>query len=69
MENIKYNPQEIAEMICKLAAEEGKEVNGKTVEECTEALYQLKAIAENPYNFDFYCTLYGILECLTEKYK
>ncbi len=66
MDNVQYYPQEIAETLCKLA---DGEADGKPVEECTEALYQLKAIAENPYNSDYYRTLYKVLERLTERHE
>ncbi len=66
MENIKYYPNEIAETLCKLS---GEAVTEKVIEECTETLYQLKAIAENPYNSDYYRTLYKVLEKVTEKHE
>ena len=46
METI-YYPDEIAETLCKLAFDFPDE---KTIKECTEALHDLRAIAENPYN-------------------
>lgn len=54
-------PEEIARKLCELAFDDPKE---KTIEECTEALYQLKAIAENPYNSDCYRTLYRVFETI-----
>lgn len=59
MENLRYYPDEIAEKLCYLA-NEGKD--GKIYDECTEALYQLLATAQNPYNADYYRTLYKVLE-------
>lgn len=54
-------PEEIAKKICELAFDDPEE---KTIEECTEALCQLKAIAENPYNSDYYRVFYRVLEAL-----
>ena len=52
-------PNEIAEKLCNLAMENPDE---KTVAECSDALYNLKAIAENSYNSDCYKVLYQVLE-------
>ena len=60
METI-YYPDEIAETLCKLAFDFPDE---KTIKECTEALHDLRAIAENPYNKDYFRTLYKVLETL-----
>lgn len=57
-------PEEIAQTLCKLAEDEPDE---KTVQDCEEAIYQLAAIAENPYNSDYYRTLYKVLEEIAKK--
>lgn len=56
-----YYSDEIAETLCKLAFDFPDE---KTVKECAEALHDLRAIAENPYNKDYFRILYKVLETL-----
>ena len=58
------HPDEIAQTLCKLAAENSDE---KTLQECEEAIYQLAAIAENPYNSDYYRTLYKVLDEIVKR--
>lgn len=36
------------------------------VKQIVDALYQLQAIAENPYNSDYYRVFYRLLEDITE---
>lgn len=57
-------PDEIAQTLCNLASENPDE---QTVNDCEEAIYQLAAIAENPYNSDYYRTLYKVLEEIVKK--
>lgn len=57
-------PEEIAQTLCKLAADEPDE---KTVQECEEVIYNLLAIAENPLNCDYYRTLYKVLEEIVKR--
>lgn len=57
-----YHPQEIAETLCKLAYDKPDK---ELVKECIKAVYELKAIAENPYNSDYYRTFYSLLEQIT----
>lgn len=52
------HPYEIAQTLCDMALDRPDE---QTVHDCMEALYQLKAIAENPYNSDYYRILYNVL--------
>jgi len=59
-----YYPDEIAETLCKLAFEYPGD---DTIHEVEEALYQLKATAENPYNRDYYRILYRVLEKIAER--
>lgn len=56
-----YYPGDIADAFCELL----KIDNSTTKEQLEDALYQLKAIVENPYNSQFYTTLYMVLESLT----
>lgn len=56
-----YYPGEIAEAIFKAASDDDPEEHAKEIEEMTDALYQLKAIAENKYNSEYYRTLYKYL--------
>lgn len=68
--NVEIYPDEIAEALCDLAAR-GKEADeqllvGKpgliVLNECEKAISHLKATAENPYNFEYFRTLYKVLE-------
>lgn len=52
-----YNGEDIAE---KLMSISGIEDNG-IKEELTDAIYQVKAMAENPYNSDHWRILYNVL--------
>lgn len=55
-------PDDIAQALCKMVG-----VTDETeIKDCTEALYQLHAIAQNEYNSDFYRTFYAVLSKLTE---
>lgn len=56
-----YYPGEIAEAIFKAASDDDPEEHTKEIEEMTDALYRLKAIAENKYNSEYYRTLYKYL--------
>lgn len=58
-----YYPDEIAEAI--IAAGNGHIEHKEGI---TEALYQLKAMAENPYNSDYWRELYAALENLALYY-
>ena len=53
-----YFPNEIAEALAKLAGETDPEIIGNA----GGALYDLKAICENPYNMKYYRDLYRLLE-------
>ena len=52
-----FDVEDITEQLLKLVNIESQEI--KT--DLNEALYQLKAVANNPYNSDYYRTLYNIL--------
>lgn len=63
---IEKHPQEIANKLFELSKdmdfadyEEDKE---KILSDLENALYYLKAVAENPYNAEYFRTLYKILE-------
>lgn len=68
--NVEIYPDEIAEALIALAAR-GKEADeqflvGKpwliVLNECEKAISHLKATAENPYNLEYFRTLYKVLE-------
>lgn len=58
-----YYPGEIAAALCGYIGETDPAI----VDRLDFALYQLKAICENPYNSDHYTDLYRALERFTEK--
>lgn len=57
-----YDCNDIAE---KLIALSNLEENEELCEELLNALYQIKAIAQNPYNSDYYRVLYNVLLAIT----
>ena len=57
--NIEYYPEELAVTLCKIAYDKPDK---DLITACTEALYELKAMAENPYNSDYFRTFYRLLE-------
>lgn len=61
--NVIYYPDEIAEILCNLAFDNP---NQEIINDCEEALFQLKMTADNPYNSDYYRTLYQVFEKITE---
>lgn len=61
-----YYPDEIAEAIIAAAYNPNEEKPNK--DELTEALYQLKAMAQNPYSSDYWRELYAALENLALYY-
>ena len=52
-----YNSEDITEKLLNIAEIKDEEIK----EELTEAICQLKAIAENPYNSDRWRILYNVL--------
>ena len=67
-----YFPEEIARaLVCLSSISENMTENDEksTVEACENALYQLMAIAENPYNSDFFRTMWNVLEAITEQHE
>lgn len=56
-ESAYYDFVDISEKLIALSGTE----DGEIAEELTEAIYQLKAMAENPYNADRWRILYNVL--------
>lgn len=60
-ENSYYNPEDIAEKMIQLSnLESNQEIEGLQAE-LENALYQIKAIAQNEYNADYYRVFYNTL--------
>lgn len=60
-----YYPSEIANRLCNFSecsVDEGIRIES----ELQDAIYQLKAIAENPYNSDYWRVLWNALQNMTE---
>lgn len=64
MENY-YDCEEIATVLCRLSSGNAT-VNDETMKDTKEALYQLKAIASNEYNSDYYRTFWNVLQKITD---
>ena len=60
---MEYYPDDIATVLCKLAGNNDPDDK----RDCEEAVHQLKAIAQNEYNFDHWRTFWRILETITEQ--
>lgn len=58
-----YDCNDIAEKLLELA--DLDDSDGKLGKELLDALYQIKAIAGNPYNSDYYRVLYNVLLKIT----
>lgn len=57
-----YDCNDIAEKLIELA---NMGDDGKLGEELLNALYQVKATAQNPYNSDYWRVLYNVLLAIT----
>lgn len=57
-----YDCSDIAEKLIELS---NLDDDGKLGEELLNALYQIKAMAQNPYNSDYYRVLYNVLLAIT----
>lgn len=57
-----YDCNDIAERLIELS---NLDDDGKLGEELMNALYQIKAMAQNPYNADYYRILYNVLLAIT----
>lgn len=58
---VDYHPTDIVDALCEILHIENEAIK----KDLEEAMYQLMAIVENPYNHDFYKTMYMVLESLT----
>lgn len=56
------HPEDVTDALCRLTGITGEAER----QACEDALYQLHATAENPYNFDYYRIFYAVLSQLTE---
>lgn len=59
------HPIDIAYTLCSMA---GKYAEKNVENDLQEAVYQLKAIAENKCNFDFWRTLYETLSTIVDNF-
>lgn len=57
-----YYPDDIAKTLVYLSGAETTEYETELKKDLEDALYQLMAISENEYNFDFYRTLWNTLQ-------
>ena len=61
-------PQEIAEKLIELAKDldfaDYEETMEETTKELEDAIYQLKAMAQNKYNNDYWRTFYKVLQSI-----
>lgn len=64
-ENIMNHPVDIAYTLCNMV---GKYAEKNVENDLQEAIYQLKAIAENEHNFDFWRTLYETLSAIVDTF-
>ena len=55
---IEFNPEYVAETLCKMAMLENN------IKETEKALYHIKAIAENPYNDEYFRTFIKVLDSI-----
>ena len=67
--NAEYYPSEVTEALLKIVDGELAEEfsTDKQKEELTDVIYNLMAIAENPYNREGYKMLYQILDNITKE--
>lgn len=65
--NINIYPEEIAETLNKIIerCDHNKALSEKEHKELEDAIFQLKAMAENKYNNNWWRTLYNVLSILT----
>lgn len=65
-----YSPKEIAEKIYELNSDmdlnDYKDIKEIEIQQLESAIYDIKTMAENKYNKDYWRTLYKALECLCE---
>lgn len=63
-----YSPEDITEVLMNLTGLTGSDDHQKA-EEITNALYNIAAISENPYNFDYWRELAAALYDIVEAYN
>lgn len=62
-----YCPDDIANVLCKLSVKDDVErLTEDTVRDVTDAIYYLKACAENEYNAEMFRTLCKVLDGIVE---
>ena len=59
-----YDCEDMATVLCVLSSGDDT-VNVETLKEVEETLYQLRAVAENEYNADYYRTFWNVLQKIT----
>ena len=59
-----YDCEDMATVLCELSSGDDT-VNVETLKEVEETLYQLRAVAENEYNADYYRTFWNVLQKIT----
>ena len=66
-ENLYYDPypEDVAAALIALA---GIDADNKIFEDMQDALYEIKSIAENPYNHDYWRVLWDALQIVTDKH-
>lgn len=62
-----FYPSDIAENLIKLAGVDENIDNPKTKEGIEEALYQIKAMSENRYNYDYWRMLAFCLKLINDR--
>lgn len=68
-----YYPEDIALALCKMADKNFKDYDeygesNPLAIDVQDALYQLMAICENEHNFDYYRTLWDVLQNISERF-
>ena len=63
--HLNYTTDEIAEKLCRLAEGCNREPDQQTINETEYALFQIKTMAENPYNNECWSVLWKVLQNLT----
>ena len=61
-----YYPDDIARALCYMVSDNPDK---ETIDDCENALYNIKCIAGNEFNDEFYRTFWNVLQKITEKYE
>ena len=61
----RYDCEEIATVLCRLSSGNAT-IDVEIMKDVEEAIYQLKAIASNEYNSDYYRTFWNVLQKITD---